>query len=61
MSIDTAWPSGLPIGDGWVETAETDDVTFPYDGSLVATHPSPMGRPDGHAVSMLMLASVGRW
>ncbi|MBB5780663.1 aldehyde dehydrogenase family protein [Nonomuraea jabiensis] len=39
MSIDIAWPSGLPIGDGWVETAQTDDVTFPYDGSLVATAP----------------------
>ncbi|MEQ4721588.1 aldehyde dehydrogenase family protein [Nonomuraea sp. B19D2] len=39
MTIDTAWPSGLPIGDGWVETAETDDITFPYDGSVVAEAP----------------------
>ncbi|MFG1705807.1 aldehyde dehydrogenase family protein [Nonomuraea sp. M3C6] len=43
MTIDTAWPPGLPIGDGWVETADTTDVLFPYDGSLVAR--APLGTP----------------
>ncbi|TDE41710.1 aldehyde dehydrogenase family protein [Nonomuraea mesophila] len=39
MSIEQAWPSGLPIGDGWTETAATTDVIFPYDGSRVAAAP----------------------
>lgn len=32
-------PAGLPIGAGWVATAETSQVRFPYDGSTVATAP----------------------
>ncbi|WP_188193259.1 aldehyde dehydrogenase family protein [Nonomuraea sp. SYSU D8015] len=43
MTIGTAWPAGLPIGDGWVETDQTADVVFPYDGSIVAT--APLGTP----------------
>ncbi|TDC02014.1 aldehyde dehydrogenase family protein [Nonomuraea longispora] len=39
MSIEQAWPAGLPIGDGWAETAVTTDVIFPYDGSRVAAAP----------------------
>ncbi|HLU75938.1 MAG TPA: aldehyde dehydrogenase family protein [Nonomuraea sp.] len=35
------WPSGLPIGDGWVEPAAEADVIFPYDGSVVM--PAPVG------------------
>ena len=33
------FPQGLPIGDAWVEVVETDDIRFPYDGSLVAQAP----------------------
>ncbi|MDP4506870.1 aldehyde dehydrogenase family protein [Nonomuraea turcica] len=43
MTIDTTWPDGLPIGDGWVQTGRTSDVIFPYDGSVVAT--APLGAP----------------
>ncbi|ADB33672.1 Aldehyde Dehydrogenase [Kribbella flavida DSM 17836] len=43
-SPDTArrslsFPSGLPIGDSWVETPTTAPVLFPYDGSVVADAP----------------------
>ncbi|MFG1946806.1 aldehyde dehydrogenase family protein [Nonomuraea sp. NPDC048826] len=41
MKYQDAWPSGLPIGDGWVETATETDVIFPYDGSAVM--PAPVG------------------
>ncbi|MGW0811030.1 aldehyde dehydrogenase family protein [Nonomuraea sp. NPDC002799] len=37
--LDAGRPSGLPIGDGWVETARTTEVIFPYDGSVVAHAP----------------------
>ncbi|TDD04678.1 aldehyde dehydrogenase family protein [Nonomuraea deserti] len=43
MSIEQAWPTGLPIGDGWTETAATTDVIFPYDGTRVAA--APLGTP----------------
>ncbi|HUR09619.1 MAG TPA: aldehyde dehydrogenase family protein, partial [Nonomuraea sp.] len=33
------WPDGLPVGDGWAEVADTTDVIFPYDGSVVTTAP----------------------
>lgn len=33
------WPGGLPVGPGWVATADTADVVFPYDGSVVAVAP----------------------
>ncbi|PZG07350.1 aldehyde dehydrogenase family protein [Nonomuraea aridisoli] len=39
MTFDPAWPAGLPIGDGWTQTADTTDVIFPYDGSVVAAAP----------------------
>jgi acyl-CoA reductase-like NAD-dependent aldehyde dehydrogenase len=32
-------PEGLPVGAGWVDAARTQEVTFPYDGSVVATAP----------------------
>ncbi|MEV5501700.1 aldehyde dehydrogenase family protein [Nonomuraea fuscirosea] len=38
------WPGGLPVGGGWVETAATTDVIFPYDGSTVAA--APLGTPE---------------
>ncbi len=34
-----AVPAGLPVGDGWVETAAARDVVFPYDGTVVAAAP----------------------
>lgn len=44
MTYQHAWPSGLPIGDGWVEPAATADVIFPYDGSVVM--PAPVGNAE---------------
>ncbi|TDD17902.1 aldehyde dehydrogenase family protein [Nonomuraea diastatica] len=44
MSIEQAWPTGLPIGDGWTATAATTDVIFPYDGTRVAA--APLGTPE---------------
>ncbi|GAA3190557.1 aldehyde dehydrogenase family protein [Nonomuraea roseoviolacea] len=47
MTVDDlkgAWPSGLPVGDGWAETGQEREVVFPYDGSVVAS--SPVGTPD---------------
>ncbi|MEO3867988.1 aldehyde dehydrogenase family protein [Nonomuraea sp. B12E4] len=50
MTVTTEWPSGLPIGDGWVETEGTTDVVFPYDGSLVAR--APLGTPELAAAAL---------
>jgi acyl-CoA reductase-like NAD-dependent aldehyde dehydrogenase len=33
------FPDGLPIGDAWEPAARTEEVRFPYDGSLVAHAP----------------------
>ena len=33
------YPSGLPIGDGWVTTPSSEPIVFPYDGSTVAMAP----------------------
>ncbi|MDJ1137976.1 aldehyde dehydrogenase family protein [Streptomyces iconiensis] len=33
------FPDGLPVGEGWVPTATTSPVTFPYDGSAVSEAP----------------------
>jgi acyl-CoA reductase-like NAD-dependent aldehyde dehydrogenase len=33
------FPSGLPIGDSWVDAPSTAPVHFPYDGSVVADAP----------------------
>jgi len=30
------YPAGLPIGDGWMPAPSTDEIRFPYDGSLVS-------------------------
>lgn len=38
------FPEGLPIGDAWEPTAETAEVRFPYDGTLVAR--APVGDED---------------
>lgn len=35
----TNFPTGLPIGDGWVQAPSTAPVHFPYDGSVVAEAP----------------------
>jgi acyl-CoA reductase-like NAD-dependent aldehyde dehydrogenase len=32
-------PAGLPVGDGWLRTASTSPVRFPYDGTTVAEAP----------------------
>ncbi|MFI6901652.1 aldehyde dehydrogenase family protein [Nonomuraea sp. NPDC050394] len=33
------WPSGLPVGAGWVPVPDTTEIVFPYDGSVVAAAP----------------------
>ena len=38
------YPDGLPIGAGWVSTADVQPVVFPYDGSVVGT--APVGTPE---------------
>lgn len=38
-AFDPPYPSGLPVGEGWVETGRTSTVVFPYDGSAVADAP----------------------
>jgi len=41
------WPDGLPVGDGWVTGLPTEEVIFPYAGSLVARVPvgnTPLAR-----------------
>jgi acyl-CoA reductase-like NAD-dependent aldehyde dehydrogenase len=39
----SAYPSGLPIGAGWVAAPRTDPVIFPYDGSEIGV--APVGDP----------------
>ncbi|WP_166348368.1 aldehyde dehydrogenase family protein [Phytoactinopolyspora limicola] len=43
-SFSATVPTGLPIGDGWVDTGETTPIRFPYDGSHVAD--APVGTAD---------------
>ncbi|MBZ4014890.1 aldehyde dehydrogenase family protein [Streptomyces purpurogeneiscleroticus] len=38
-AITGRFPTGLPVGDGWVPAPATEPVTFPYDGSEVARAP----------------------
>jgi len=38
------YPAGLPIGPGWMATEDTQPVTFPFDGTLVAD--APVGTPE---------------
>ncbi|MFI6503310.1 aldehyde dehydrogenase family protein [Nonomuraea typhae] len=33
------WPSGLPVGEGWVPVQDSAQVVFPYDGSVAGTAP----------------------
>ncbi|MYX59530.1 aldehyde dehydrogenase family protein [Streptomyces sp. SID8382] len=33
------FPEGLPIGDHWVEAPATEDIRFPYDGTVFARAP----------------------
>ena len=45
------FPKGLPIGDSWVPVHQTDEIRFPYDGSLVAHAPVGNGELAKRAVS----------
>ncbi|WP_326567484.1 aldehyde dehydrogenase family protein [Amycolatopsis rhabdoformis] len=38
------YPEGLPIGAGWVSTADTANVVFPCDGSVIGV--APVGTPE---------------
>lgn len=37
MNQSSRYPDGLPIGDGWVPASASDEVRFPYDGSVIGT------------------------
>ncbi|WP_020663516.1 aldehyde dehydrogenase family protein [Amycolatopsis benzoatilytica] len=37
------YPDGLPVGPGWMCTADSAEVVFPYDGSVVGS--APVGTP----------------
>jgi acyl-CoA reductase-like NAD-dependent aldehyde dehydrogenase len=39
--LEFPFPAGLPVGPGWVDGLPTEDVIFPFDGSVVA--PAPVG------------------
>jgi acyl-CoA reductase-like NAD-dependent aldehyde dehydrogenase len=56
------FPEGLPIGDVWEPTARTDEIHFPYDGSLVAHAPVGDERMARRAVDEAVAArdAVGR-
>lgn len=43
MTALPRYPAGLPVGDGWVLTALTSPVCFPYDGSEIGQ--APVGTP----------------
>lgn len=49
----SAYPDGLPVGDGWVPCADSAPVIFPFDGSVVAY--APVG-DEGHARQALEAA-----
>lgn len=49
----SAYPDGLPVGDGWVPCADSAPVIFPFDGSVVAY--APVGDA-GHARQALEAA-----
>ena len=38
------FPSGLPIGESWIEAPATAPVVFPYDGSTITE--APVGTTD---------------
>lgn len=37
--FEPEFPEGLPVGDTWVSPTATEDVHFPYDGSVVTRAP----------------------
>jgi len=37
--LNLPYPSGLPVGDGWLPVETSADVIFPYDGSTIASAP----------------------
>ncbi|WP_079153331.1 aldehyde dehydrogenase family protein [Streptomyces malaysiensis] len=37
--VGKEFPEGLPIGDHWVEAPATEDIRFPYDGTVLARAP----------------------
>lgn len=40
QEFEKEFPEGLPIGDVWEPAPRSEDVRFPYDGSVVAQAPS---------------------
>src|SRR3954471_14960570 len=38
------YPDGLPVGAAWVSTADSQEIVFPYDGSVIGT--APIGTPE---------------
>lgn len=39
MHLSLDFPTGLPIGDEWIDTPTTEPVHFPYDGSEISRAP----------------------
>jgi acyl-CoA reductase-like NAD-dependent aldehyde dehydrogenase len=56
------FPEGLPIGDVWEPTARTDEIHFPYDGTLVTYAPVGDESMARHAVdeALAVRDPVGR-
>lgn len=38
------YPDGLPVGGGWVSTVDTEEIVFPYDGTVIGR--APVGTPE---------------
>lgn len=55
-------PEGLPVGEGWERAPTSDEVRFPYDGSLVAHAPVGDARLAVRAVdeALAVRHTVGR-
>jgi acyl-CoA reductase-like NAD-dependent aldehyde dehydrogenase len=52
------YPAGLPIGPGWLSTPDTQEITFPYDGSIVAE--APVGTPELARIALNEAVAVKR-
>ena len=56
------FPDGLPVGDEWLPSPSTDEVRFPYDGTVVARAPVGDASLAARAVEAALAArrTVGR-
>lgn len=56
------FPDGLPVGDEWLPSPSSDEVRFPYDGTVVARGPVGDASLAGRALEAALTArhTVGR-